>query len=111
MSTSDLARRLGVSQVAVVKLEASERAGRVGLDTLTRAAAALDCDLVYALVPRTSLEAHVRSQAERVVTAHLQGVVNSMQLEGQRVSDEAQRDTYADLVDTVIEQPGLWSRA
>ena len=110
MSTRDLAMRLDVSQVSVVKLEASERDGRARLDTLARAAEALDCDLVYALVPRTTLDAQIRSQAERVVAAQFPAVANSMRLEAQHVSEYAARDTYADLVDEVIDDRGLWSR-
>src|SRR5215217_7999866 len=52
MSAADLAERMGVTQSTVARLESSERDGRIQLDTLQRAADALDCDLVYALVPR-----------------------------------------------------------
>ena len=63
MSGRQLAARMGLSQSAVSQLEQSELDGRVQLETLGRAAAALDCDLVYALVPRTSLEETVRTRA------------------------------------------------
>src|SRR5262245_27532719 len=56
MSSRQLANRMGQSQPAVTKLERSEASGGARLDSLRRAADALDCDLVYALVPRTSLE-------------------------------------------------------
>src|SRR4051812_43313964 len=56
MSPAERAARIGNTDTAVWKLEQSEREGRAGLDTLQRAAAALDCDLVYAFVPRKPLE-------------------------------------------------------
>ena len=108
MSAADLATRLGVSQIAVTKLEASERAGRVRLDTLERAAHALDCELVYALVPRTSLEAIVRAQAERVLARDFSAVVNSMRLEDQGLSEDDERDARLGQVERILNERGLW---
>src|SRR5665647_1795046 len=78
MTAQDLAARMGVSRVAVNKLEASEQAGTVQLDTLARAADALGCDLVYALVPRVPLEEQVRRQAEAVARAELGPVATNV---------------------------------
>jgi len=108
MSAGDLATRMGVAQVSVTKLEASERAGRVRLDTLERAANALDCDLVYALVPRRSLDEQVRAQAERVVARDFPAVANSMRLEDQGVPGEIARETRDDLVTRIVNERGLW---
>ncbi|MSX94645.1 MAG: helix-turn-helix domain-containing protein, partial [Actinobacteria bacterium] len=49
LSTRQLADRLDVSGPAVTGLEASERAGTIQLDTLRRVAAAMECEVVYAL--------------------------------------------------------------
>src|SRR6266404_8337614 len=57
MSTAQLAMRLGVKQPSVVALEQSEAKGTIELATLRRVAKALDCTLVYALVPGKPLEA------------------------------------------------------
>jgi predicted DNA-binding mobile mystery protein A len=109
MSAAELATRMGVTQVAVTKLEASERAGGARLATLTRAANALGCDLVYAFVPRASLEDQVRAQAERVLMRDFEGVANSMRLEDQVVSGDAARDTRDELIAKISSQRGLWS--
>ncbi|GLS32285.1 hypothetical protein SAMN04488498_106230 [Mesorhizobium albiziae] len=50
---------LGIRPQSVEALEKFEANGSIKLDTLRRAAEALDCTLVYALVPNTSLEAMV----------------------------------------------------
>ena len=63
MSGRELAARIGLSQPALSQLEHSEVTGRAQLDSMRRAAAALDCELVYALVPRTSLEEIVQTRA------------------------------------------------
>ena len=51
MTTAQLAKRLGVSQPRAVGIEKAEARGAITLDSLERAAQALDCRLVYALVP------------------------------------------------------------
>ncbi len=47
----EVARRLGVCRWEVHRLEDSERNARIMLETLSRAAKGLGCELVYALVP------------------------------------------------------------
>ena len=71
MSSRQLAARMGVSQPAVSQLERSEVAGRIQLDSLRRAAAALDCDLVYSLVPRASLEETLDARARALARRDL----------------------------------------
>lgn len=88
MSTRQLAARMGVAQATVVQLERSEANGTVQLATLRRAADALNCDLVYALVPRDgSLERTVRTQAHRRANALVDAVDRSMELEDQAVNN------------------------
>ncbi len=71
MTSAQFAARLGVKQPSVVAIEQSEARGTIQLDTLRRAATALDCTLVYALVPRTHLEAIVRDRARELARKHL----------------------------------------
>lgn len=49
---NEVARRLGVARWEVYRLEQSEMESRIMLATLQKAAKGLDCELVYALVPR-----------------------------------------------------------
>src|ERR1700689_4095382 len=62
MTTAQLAKRLGVKQPSVVALEQSEAKGTIELATLRRVAEALDCTLVYALVPNKPLETTLRDR-------------------------------------------------
>ena len=50
-----LAKRMGVSAPRISVLERDEQKGAVTLKMMARAAEALECDFVYALVPKTSL--------------------------------------------------------
>ena len=93
MSTRQLATRMGVAQATVVQLEKSEANETIQLATLRRAADALDCDLVYALVPRSgSLGATVTAQASRRARRAVNAVDRSMELEEQAVRDPVEVD-------------------
>jgi predicted DNA-binding mobile mystery protein A len=83
MSGVQLAKRLKVSPQTVEAMEKSEAAGTIQLNTLKRAAEALDCTLVYALIPKTSLENTVRNRARQIATAALARVSHTMKLEDQ----------------------------
>ena len=86
MSTAQLAKRLRVKQPSVVALEQSEAKGAIELATLRRVAEALDCTLVYALIPNQPLEAMVRDRARTFARRRLEPVEHSMLLEDQKVT-------------------------
>lgn len=109
MSAADLARRMGVTEASVVSLEVNEQRGRAQLDTLSRAARAMDCELVYAIVPRGTLESAVERRARNLAAHQLGRVSHSMDLEQQRVSDAVLQDQLAELTNQFIDKPGLWS--
>lgn len=100
MSTSQLARRLGVRQPSVVALEQSEARGTIELATLRRVAAALDCTLVYALVPNRPLEETIRERARLFGRRRREPVEHSMALEDQQVA----RPETGTLVEQMIDQ-------
>ncbi len=83
MTTRQLAREVGVTQGAVSTAERSEARNDITLGTLQRYAAALDCELVYALVPKRSLEAVLEERADRVARDQVSRVSHSMTLEDQ----------------------------
>jgi|SRR5271165_719347 len=85
MSTAQLARRLKIKQPSVVDLEKSEAKGSMELATLRRVAEALDCTLVYALVPNKPLDTMVRDRARAFMRKRQQQVDHSMLLEDQKV--------------------------
>ena len=80
-------RRIGFQDPASVKeLERNERAGSITLDTLKRAAEALDADLVYAIVPRKNLRDTVAARAREVARQRIAPVAKSMALEEQALT-------------------------
>ena len=59
----ELAERMGVSPARISVLEQDEREGRVTLRMMQKAASALDCELVYMLVPKESLRPVSKAQS------------------------------------------------
>ncbi len=89
MTAAQLARRLGVTQPTVADLERSEDAETIQLASLRRAAEAMGCTLIYALVPSKPLEALVRERALEIARRQLLAVDHSMRLEKQGVEAKA----------------------
>ena len=87
MTTAQLAKRLGIKQPSVVAIEQSETKGTIALATLRRVAEALDCRLVYAFVPKTTLELAVRERARAFARRRRTPVEHSMLLENQKVAE------------------------
>ena len=113
MTTAQLAKRLGVSQPRVVGIEQAEAKGAITLDSLERAAHALDCRLVYALVPRKPLDALVEERATRLAMRRLGSTRHTMALEGQAVETGDEDEQRLRLIRRLIEQAGseLWDDA
>jgi len=109
MSGTELAARMGVSQQVVSEIERSERLATAKLDTLARAASAMECELVYALVPRTTLEETVRAQAQRKAERHLAQVVHHGRLESQEVSPAEYAAQVEELTSWFTDRRGLWT--
>ncbi|HVI06036.1 MAG TPA: mobile mystery protein A [Sphingomicrobium sp.] len=110
MTGAQLGRRLGVTAQGVVSLERSEANGKVQLDTLRRAGEAMDCVLVYALVPKTSLNEMVDRRAGELAARSLQRVSHSMALEDQQVDLDLEErvQTY---IETALRDRNLWQSA
>jgi predicted DNA-binding mobile mystery protein A len=110
MTTKQLAQRLGVSQPRVVELEQSEANGTVTLNTLQRAAQALGCRLVYALVPEKPLADTVRERAELLARQRQAAVEHTMRLEDQAVKDRrAARALHDQIIEDLLQRPArLW---
>ena len=90
MTERELATRMGVAQSSLHALERSEAAGTIRIETLRRAAEALDCEVVYALVPRRPLAEAVAARADGRAREELERVRRTMSLEAQDVPlDEA----------------------
>jgi predicted DNA-binding mobile mystery protein A len=107
MSTAVLAGRLGTTAGAVTRLEQSEAADRIRIDTLRRAADALGCDLVYVLVPRRRLSTVVRDRARQLARAQVAATEQTMRLEDQATGDTTEMEDQ--ITEQLLARGGLWS--
>jgi len=99
-----------VSQPRVTAIEKAEVSGSIKLESLERAARALDCRLVYALVPGKPLESLVEDRARELAKKRIWATSHSMALENQRVDEADKREHLERLVQKLLTQPGsaLW---
>ena len=110
MTGGQLASRLKISPQSVDRLEKSEANQTIKLETLRRAAEALDCRLVYALVPNTTLEGAVLGRAREIALQDLSRVAHTMSLEAQGTGDtdlEARIEAY---IRDELKDRDLWNR-
>ncbi len=110
MTAKQLAKRMGVSQPRVSEIEKNEISGALTLDSLQRAAHGLDCQLVYALVPRKPLQDLVEERARRLARVRLQATSHSMALEDQSLDDADAKSQLDQLIKKLAEHEGsaLW---
>ena len=88
MSARQLAERMGVSQQALSRLERKEANDEVTIKTLRRAAEAMGCQVVYALVPEEgSLQDFIEARALEKAKEIVEAVDHTMMLEAQEVGD------------------------
>ena len=110
MTRTQLAARLRISPQALSDLEKNEARRTITLATLERAARSLDCQLVYAIVPRQSLESMASQRAEMVAKQQLSSTAHSMALEAQSVEPDDEHEQIKRLARKLLEQPRsrLW---
>ena len=83
LSTRQLAERMESSQSWISVLEKAEVSGTTTLKSMRQAAEAMDCTLVYALIPTKSLAETLQHRAEMRAEDELRHLNHSMQLENQ----------------------------
>jgi predicted DNA-binding mobile mystery protein A len=108
MTLEQLGKRLDVTAATVADVERSESNGTVQLNTLRRVATALDCDLVYALVPRRNIVEIVESRRDELAQAAYRRTAHSMALEDQLEDDPAGKAIKIQAIRDAIPLRGLW---
>ena len=110
MSARDLAFRMKIDASTLSRLERSEVEGRVNLESLSRAAEALNCDLVYAFVPREPLQQSVDRQARYTARAMLEQTNLTMALESQSLPQATLDNLIAERAEQLANSSELWNR-
>ncbi|MFT3754478.1 MAG: mobile mystery protein A [Pseudoxanthomonas sp.] len=111
MSQAELGQRLGVRPSSIGKIEENERNRSIQMDTLQRAADALDCDVVYALVPRKPLQTMVDNRRLALFEELHQRTQQHMRLEAQEVDDPHWRQNLLRDAEALIPDSRLWRKS
>lgn len=111
LSTEQLSRRMRIERSVLSRLEKAEADGAITFKSLQRAADALGCDLVYALVPRTSLESIVRNAAADIVDKEIKSTKRTMALEAQTPDEWVSKTQREDRINKLLYSSWrkLWS--
>ncbi|AHZ84230.1 hypothetical protein Bb109J_c1535 [Bdellovibrio bacteriovorus] len=112
MSMNDLATRLGVIKQRIEGLEKNEAAGTVTLESLRKAAEAMNCEFVYYFVPKQGLQKTLEAQALKVADEIVKSSEHSMSLELQATSKSAQKALTEEIAQELLrnEDRRIWSR-
>jgi predicted DNA-binding mobile mystery protein A len=86
MTLKQLAGRAHLSTPTVAQAERGEAAGKVTLATLRKMAHAMECELVYAFVPKTDVDVLMKNAAQEKAKRTLTAADVHMALEDQRVT-------------------------
>jgi predicted DNA-binding mobile mystery protein A len=110
LTARQLARRMGKTHSVIVRLEGSEAADTITLSSLRAAADAMNCTLVYAIVPNRPLTESARARATAIADAHLARVHHTMQLEDQALEPDDLAQQRERLIASILERGGsrLW---
>jgi predicted DNA-binding mobile mystery protein A len=87
MTNLQLSKRVGRKPQTTLALQSREAAGTIQLNSLHELAEALECDLVYALVPRKPLDEILEERARLIARDTLRRTTHSMELERQGLGE------------------------
>lgn len=102
MTGQQLAKRLGVDPSSITRLESSEQKRTITLSSLNRAAEALGCRVVYALVPHERLDNTVAERGRAAARRLREPVAHSMALEDQALEKQAALDREELLAEELV---------
>ncbi len=108
MTAEQLGDRIGVTQSTVQRLETSEAADTIQLNSLRRLAEGLGCELVYVLVPRETLSATYDAAARDVARRELARVSHSMALEDQAIDDAGDEERLRQFITEELDPREIW---
>lgn len=107
MTLQKLAERAKVSKPTIAQAERSEAKGKVTIETLKKLAEAMECEFVYAFVPKKTIKITLKERALEKAKRILLEADTHMTLEDQRVEQDI-KARIGRLADTLIENGDVW---
>ena len=108
MTLAQLAKRVGVAHSTMSEAEGRECDGNITLNKLKQVADALNCDLVYAFIPRKKLDDLVYDQAHMKAKYSISTSTTHMELEDQKVETDEAR--LKEIIEDKMYSKYLWDK-
>lgn len=114
LSMRQLADRVGVGHGSINQLEKREPKKRVTLESLENAARAMDCKVIYAIVPQKSgetLDDLIKRRALAAASKILNEVAHTMRLEAQGTAERPVQEEIKRIARELIDSddPRIWN--
>jgi predicted DNA-binding mobile mystery protein A len=103
LTSAQLAHKLGMSQANIMRIEKSEADGTITLKTLSRVAEAMNCKVVYGLIPEKSIDDLLKEKALGIAKKRVERINHTMRLEGQGLSEQELKREEDALVQELLE--------
>ena len=113
LTIRQLAERVGVGHGSIAQLEKREPKKKVTLESLENAARAMECKVIYALVPieaGKTLDDIIKGKAQEAASLILKDVAHTMRLEKQGTSEKQIQKEIERVAKELIESndPRIW---
>lgn len=105
MTSSQLAHRLNVNPSRITRIEEDELRHALTLQTLHETAQALECDFIYAFVPKKNIEDILKDRARIIAETRLQRLQHTMTLENQALNSAQYNTTLEHHIDQLLHGP------
>lgn len=102
LSSAALAKRIGCSQANVVAMEKRERNKTISLEALEKVAQAMNCKLVYSIVPLEPINKILEKQARKIAKQQIHILNRSMALEEQALTSKQVKQQENSLVEELL---------
>ncbi len=107
MTLKQLANRTNLSTPTVAQAERGEAAGKITISTLKTMAHAMECEFIYAFVPRTDIDIIMKNAAQEKAKKLLANADTHMTLEDQRVKQSIE-ERINRLADQLFQKGDVW---
>lgn len=107
MTLKNLAKILDVSIPTVAQSERREMEGKVSLETLRKMATAMECEFVYAFIPKKDLKTTLEKKAFEKASLILKSADTHMTLEDQKVEGDINKRIER-LAKKLLEKGDVW---
>jgi predicted DNA-binding mobile mystery protein A len=91
LTQGEVAAKIGVKRQSLAQFETAEERGSISIASMRRAAEAMDCELIYFIVPRETIARSYVELAQRndPASVHLRATDQSMALKRQDGAEDA----------------------